>query len=241
MRNLIKWLLRLLALAAIRKYNTKLVYIYGWDWSEVLRESLYHSLKLKANVRRNLAWISWDLGLPLFILGYDYEPAQSKLKLLGVIFKATFKLLTPSRFENYLLISLHAKSIQTLEYWLSLPARCLILLPEKNFNTGAMSLHREKGGLEALVDLHKSEIIDMSHLAAPTAQVKLDIHAAKIDMGVFGQLQNRLRGLIRHLITSSKQLPVSDLSEDEIDRSIQQLDWEEYILRRIRANLSKDN
>jgi|GEM_PF-6168424 len=117
MRKLLQRLLRKLAVWALHKNSTELVVFYGWDWVELLREGMYEVVHSSLNARRNTRWLKWDFALPLFLLGYHYDPTSSKFHILLLAFKAFFRLLFSKKYPDILIVSMVAVKPATAVFW----------------------------------------------------------------------------------------------------------------------------
>jgi hypothetical protein len=231
LRSTIRSLLAWLAARSLRKYNTKLILVYGWDWTEVVREGLYNLLSDNVNVRRNTGWIKWDLGLPLFVLGYDYSPNLTKWQLLRIVVLAALKLLRPRRFSQYLVVSAYAKSPQTLDYWLALgEVELLVVLPERQGQRPLL-------GTDGLVAANVHQSLDLTHLSMPIAQIQ----ASRKQVALFGtgtsELQSHLLGLLAKINLEYLQKQGFKFKDSDLESAVLKIDWQGYVLSRIRANL----
>lgn len=230
MRKFLASALLALSRRTLRKHNTKLIILYGWDWTEVLRESVYDLLSEDVNIRRNSAWIRWDLGLPLFVMGYDYSPQQSKLRLCWHVFKACLRNLWPRQHKHILVVSLYAKNASTLDYWLALSEiEAIVLLPER------IELPNKSESLTKIIrdqtEAKKIKLLDLSANTAP----KMIAGIEKLN-----PLQLKLFSLLSQV--NDKVLNTNGFSYDTSDLmyAILKVDWQNYILSRIKTNLIAD-
>lgn len=230
MRSIIRLILKNLAQKSLTKYNSKLVLIYGWDWSEGLREGLYNLLKKKESVRRNTDWIRWDMGLPLFILGHDYNKELSRFKLTYIIIKSTLKLLIPSRYKNnYLVVSLHAKNFDTLNYWFSFePLKNIILLPLKEYDQSLVY------NIEKLLPTEdENSLVDL----------RPEVFIKELNPPPNPFLKNKLSLKLKQLlweINENRQVFDYRYTDDDIDEAVIKIDWEKYLLQRLKNNLLQE-
>jgi hypothetical protein len=220
MRDLLKKYFAYLANKAIQKNNSEVFLIYGWDWSEGVREAMYNAIDDYIPTRRNTSWIRWDLGLPLAILGYDYNKEQHPLKLILIAIRANLALLfSKSLPKEVLLVSLHAKNKSTFDYWVSsisvdtliiLPYRSKILINNKDIQDSGINL------------------VDLSSYSG-VKNVKNDVfieNTAQLMIKLFDQLQ------------ADKLLPIEEeIEEDNIEAAVEKIDLQRFYLDRLKANL----
>lgn len=222
-----------LANISIRKYNTSIIVIYGWDWSEGLREATYNLLYTHSNLRRNTRWIDWDMGLPLFVLGYPYSRGTSRLRISYYIIKACLNLLRPVKYKNnYIIVSLHAKSQVTLDYWRQLSGvKCLIILPVRP--EGELNLNNY-----IPIASDSLTIVDLQGQKLPTA-----VDNNLLNNGSYLRLNPFQKQLTNYLAkvqaTFLRKLEFDFRVEDLVDAVIK-IDWSSFFLERVRTNLKKE-
>lgn len=222
LRRLLKKQLLFLALKSLKKYQTKVVIIYGWDWVEGLREEMYQLLSPRVNTRRNYDWIRWDLGLPLFILGYDQNPNQSKLKLILNSWKAFLSIIfKPQRYRNYLIISLNAKQEKTLNYWLPLIKKAeVVILPVKEGQESQLTLLKSEVNAQQLVDVRQN--------LQENIQVKKSENIESVMLTVLSETAKKLPILVNW-----------KFNQTEIQEAVMKVDWQRFLWERIKLNLQK--
>ncbi len=230
MRNTIRSFLKLLAQRSLSKYNTNLVLIYGWDWSEGLREGLYNLIKNKEKARRNTDWIKWDMGLSLFILGHEYDKQLSKFKLILIIIKSALKLLVPSNYKNnYLIVSLHAKNFDTLNYWFSFELlKNIILLPLKEYD------QRLVYNIEKLLPIDDEGLL---------VDLRPDVFVKELNPPPNPFLKDKLSLKLKQLlweINENHTVFSYKFTDDEINEAVVKIDWEKYLLKRLKNNLLQE-
>ncbi|MFW5702829.1 MAG: hypothetical protein ACOCXP_02580 [Candidatus Dojkabacteria bacterium] len=162
MKGILRKIYRKLVLSlsnwSIRKYGSRIIVVYGWDFSEPVRETLYSLLETQENIRRNTKRIDWDMGLSLFILGVDYEKKTWRAKVITNLLKSIALLIKPTDYQgNVLLVNLHAKNYDTLRFWLdSEGIEQVILLPTReNITDYKIDLVKEHVNEDLILDLHK--------------------------------------------------------------------------------------
>jgi len=228
-RNYIKKILARLAIRALRKYQTKLIVIYGWDFAEGLREGIYNLLDLKVNVRRNTEPITWDLGFPLAILGQNYSSNLSNLKLLIIIAKSYLRLLIAKKNSSYTIINLHAKTVETLKYWFSIEdIALLIIVPLKTTNIVSENLELSIGKKILKLDLRPEILINPGP-------------STKYNFPHLNSLQQQIANLVITLDKRIELIHGHKFNEDEIYQAITKIDWEKYLLAKIKNNLKEEN
>lgn len=230
LRQVYKYALLKLANATIRKYNTRIIIVYGWDWSEGVREGLYNLMKNNASVRRNTHWIEWDMGLPLFVLGYPYGKNISAFQISASILKACVNIFRPIKYkDNFLVVSLYARSEKTLEYWLELEGiDCLLILPVRPEHADSLKkLQDFSDNMSCLLDLSSEKTM----IASKTAQKEF-IRLNLFQRQLAGFLESVSREYFKHL--------AFDIRKEDIVDAVIKIDWSNFFLDRVRLNLQKE-
>jgi hypothetical protein len=181
----------------------------------------------KVNVRRNTQWIEWDMGYPLFILGLPYDPDISRLRIFLYIFKAFLGLAKPKRMKsNYLIISLHAKSETTLQYWDKIQGvDQLIKLP--------LNQERSKIPIKSLEKMSKNyQVLDLINSRKSCKSIDSSLFTNKLQqkLVVFLCLINK-----QYLKKQGFRFSASDLVD-----AVAKIDWDSYFVQRIQSNLMKE-
>lgn len=117
-RKILKIILGLLSRWAIRKHQIEVIVVAGYSGSEVVREGIYQILKEKFVVRRNTAQISWDMSIPLAVLGYK-DRRYSSLEWFGVITRAIGTLVVRRGNPHTLVLNANCKFDETAKFWSS--------------------------------------------------------------------------------------------------------------------------
>ena len=203
--------LKFLSKKSLRRYETKLIVLYGWDWTELLGDALHNivSENWDLNSRRNKDWLKWDLGLPLFILGEDFRPGINRLMMVLRSFKWFLYLyfVAPRNYSNVLIVSAYANKQSTLDYWLEfIPREKLYLFPPK----GNSNLEIDR----SLVDLDLSEYINPN---LPINHMLLDL------LEVITQDLAKTFG--------------KTVTKEQMEEALLKGEWEERFIHRVKQNL----
>lgn len=215
---------------AVRKYDTTIILVYGWDWTEGMREGIYNLLKPRANVRRNTSFINWDLGLPLFVLGQQYTKEEARKQLFKLWLRSFIGLAKPRKYKNYLVVSLSAKNINTSNYWLKLNnIRSVIVLPNTK--------DREDTSKFFLDNLPKGiDVCDLREISTTIPPADL---AKSLDVNglfKFNQIQLQLLYLVKQFADSYSE----KFNNEELLVAVSKIDWQANLLQRIKRNISSD-
>ncbi len=234
MRNIFRKIALKLSVWSLDKYQTVLIVVYGWDWIEGVREVTYNLLSDKASVRRNPKWIRWDLGLPLFLLGYGYQKNQSIISIalkLGVSF---IKLLLPSGYKgNYIVVSLSATNPSTIQYWRPILEKAVVFnLPAKVEN---VNLEHELAAKDFVRYIDLTRIAENQDSAARQG-VKVDNLDDKLD----GFFYKKLGRLIAHINSSYIEEKKLGFSEEDLVNAVLKVDLREVLISRLKSNIRKE-
>jgi hypothetical protein len=216
----------------IHKYNTRIIVIYGWDWSEGLRESTYNLVSKKAMVRRNTDWIDWDMGMPLFIMGFPYSSKISRLRIFYYLSSSLGHIYYPSGLKrNYLIVSLHARTLNTVRYWGKIHGIEKVIVLPINEKLSEVKVSDLKGifSEERIIDLTKTKLASKSDNSKDS---KLPWQLNFIQIKLLGYLQELDKVYFRKKSWG--------FSEDELSEAVVKIDWEKYFLERVEHNLFKD-
>lgn len=115
-RLILKQILGLLSRWAIRKHDIELVVVTGYFGTELVREGIYEVLKKRFQVRRNTDQISWDMALPLSVLGYA-DRRRNIFEWLWLIFRASVYLLFGPKNQHILVLNANCTFRQTAKFW----------------------------------------------------------------------------------------------------------------------------
>ncbi len=116
MKSLLQKILKVLARAALKKYNPEIIGITGSVGKTGAKEAIYTVLSAKFRVRKNIKNYNNEIGLPLTIIGVE-SPSNSILGWLGVFLK-TLKLLwkTDDNYPKILILEMAADQPGDLDY-----------------------------------------------------------------------------------------------------------------------------
>ena len=218
-RNFNKYIFLKLANATVRKHKLRIILIFGWDWSEVLRESLYNLFHQKENVRRNTDWIRWDIGLPLFITGQNYLRNYPRWKLIPIVLRVIVSLTLKTSYQHLLICSTYARNMNTLRYWQKVSGIDLVLVtPIKS------------------EDKQISEFLFSKGNSWQDIRVSVEDDWVSKDKVLREVLKEKLVYINDNYL---KEFPY-DFTEEDIDEAILKVDWENYFFRRVRSRLLAD-
>jgi hypothetical protein len=168
-------------------------------------------------------------------LGQPYDKELSKFQLNISIIKSLLYLFKPNKYKNnYLVISIHAKSKDTLAYWLSLQnIDSAILLPSK-------SVGNEENSEVKLAD---EVVIEMLHSAEHFVDLRDAARTGKLDQLTENKTPyiNNIQTRLLYLLEQIEKHYISNTGmefdgEDMVD-AVVKVDWESLFLKRISNNL----
>lgn len=127
-RYVLKNILWLLSRAAIYKHDMKIIVVAGFYGTEIVREGLYQILSTKYTTRRNVNMITWDMSIPLAVLGYK-DKRRSFFEWIGLFFKIIGTLLFAHKNPHILILSANCTFPETAKFWAEiLKPDCLVIL-----------------------------------------------------------------------------------------------------------------
>lgn len=124
MRRILKHVLGLLCKLSVKKHQSDIILVTGWTGSGLVREMIYHSLKGKYNIRRNINEVWWDLSVPLCVLGYE-DKRRNLLQWMGLIIKASYAIIVKNKYDHKIIINLDTANKETADFW------SMYLMPSK--------------------------------------------------------------------------------------------------------------
>ncbi|MBU1177414.1 hypothetical protein KKH96_03150, partial [Patescibacteria group bacterium] len=83
MRNILQYILKVLAIITIWRYKPIIVGVTGSVGKTSTKEAIYSILKDKFKTRRNIKNYNNEIGAPLTVLGSDISPETTFSGLLG--------------------------------------------------------------------------------------------------------------------------------------------------------------
>ena len=117
-RKILKVILSLLSKWAISKHHIEVIVVAGFSGSEVVKEGIYQILKEKFIVRRNTEQISWDMSIPLAVLGYK-DKRRNIFEWVSLIIRATGVLLFNRSNPHTLVLNANCTFGDTAKFWSS--------------------------------------------------------------------------------------------------------------------------
>ncbi|MBN1332002.1 hypothetical protein JW978_03905 [Candidatus Dojkabacteria bacterium] len=117
-RKILKIILSSLSKWAIHKHKMEVIVVAGFSGSEVVKEGIYHILKEKFIVRRNTEPVTWDMSIPLSVLGYK-DKKRNFFEWLGLIVRVNLVLLFGRINPHILVLSANCKFSDTAKFWSS--------------------------------------------------------------------------------------------------------------------------
>lgn len=116
LRNSLKLILSFLSKWAISKHEIELVVVVGFSGTEIVKEGVYRLLSERYNTRRNTKRISWDLGLPLSILGYE-DKRRNVFAWILMILKSILYLAFGPKNKHILVLGANSSIKETARFW----------------------------------------------------------------------------------------------------------------------------
>ena len=157
-RKILKIILSFLSRWAIRKHKIEVIVVAGFTGSEVTKEGIYQILKEKFVVRRNTAQISWDMSLPLAVLGYKDEKRNS-IEWLGLIGRAIVTLIFGRNNPHTLVLNANCKYEETARFWSSfLTPNYFIALSSPDESKIVRNIFKKLKGKKSVVIYDNSKI-----------------------------------------------------------------------------------
>lgn len=159
-RKILKKHLTFLSKKVVKKHNIEIILITGWVGSGIVRELVYDILSKKYRVRRLTKKLNWDLGLPLFILGYNNKK-RNFLNWLKIIIKANFNLLFKPQYPHKLIVDLDTSVYDIGKFWLQSIRPNIVNLLKQNPKSQLLKLFQNMEGSEKIHYLYdpSSEVI----------------------------------------------------------------------------------
>ncbi|MBD3280175.1 hypothetical protein GF389_01460 [Candidatus Dojkabacteria bacterium] len=117
-RKILKQMLSQLSRWAIAKHKIEVIVVAGFTGSEVVREGIYQILKEKFIIRRNIERISWDMSIPLAVLGYE-DKRRNLLEWILLIVRAFGAIISNRPNPHTLVLSANCKFSDTAKFWSS--------------------------------------------------------------------------------------------------------------------------
>ncbi len=119
MRNILQYILKILAKMILWRYKPEVVAVTGSVGKSGVKEAIYSVLKKKFRVRRNIKNYNNEIGVPLTVLGQDISPPTNILGLFGwlVIFiKAAFTFIWSPNYPQILVLEMGISKPGDMKY-----------------------------------------------------------------------------------------------------------------------------
>lgn len=117
MKNLLKYILRILSKLILRKYKPEIIAITGSVGKTSAKEAIGQILSKKFRVRRTSGNLNNEIGVPLTIIGFKESPNKSFFGWLNVFRRAIYILIFRyKKYPNKLIIEMGADHPGNIEY-----------------------------------------------------------------------------------------------------------------------------
>ncbi len=117
MKNLLKYILRILSKLILRKYKPEIIAITGSVGKTSAKEAIGQILTKKFRVRRTSGNLNNEIGVPLTIIGFKESPNKSFFGWLNVFRRAIYILIFRyKKYPNKLIIEMGADHPGDIEY-----------------------------------------------------------------------------------------------------------------------------
>ncbi len=141
----------------IEKHHPRIIAVVGNGQTSIARELIYHVLKSKFAVRRNLESPESEFSVPLTIIGHASYPS-SAIEWVSVIIKSIYNLNKIKPYEHFLVLEINFNDNELLQDWLKITA------PEVLFIVGSMSFDYSSLPTKKVV---KIAMVDSTDVLAP--------------------------------------------------------------------------
>lgn len=122
MRNILQYILKVLAIITIWRYKPIIVGVTGSVGKTSTKEAIYSILKDKFKTRRNIKNYNNEIGAPLTVLGSDISPETTFSGLLGwfrIFSKALLGIIYQRNYPEILVLELGVSKPGDMEYLMS--------------------------------------------------------------------------------------------------------------------------
>jgi hypothetical protein len=146
LRQPYKKLLAKLTEKTIEKHQPSVIAVMGDGQTAIAREIVYHLLKQKYPVRRNLESPEAEFNIPLTVLGYPKYP-YTIFEWLEVLIKNYFNLKRIGPYRHFLVLELNFVDSKILDFWLK------VLKPETALIVGNVPLDYSEYEIKKVVKI----------------------------------------------------------------------------------------
>ena len=134
----------------ISKHHAEVILISGWTGTSISRELVYHFLKDKYNVRRNVKKVWWDLSIPLIILGYE-DKKRNFLEWVVLIIRAFFSITFKPSYPHKIIIDLDTSLEEIASFWLDFVNPNIVLLLREKPESKIVEVFLNRKGSEKII------------------------------------------------------------------------------------------
>lgn len=139
MRNILQYILKILAKIILWRYNPEVVAVTGSVGKTCTKEAIYHVLKKQFRVRRNIKNYNNEIGVPLTILGQDIAPETKIIFLFSwliIFIKAFLTIIWQKDYPEILILEMGISHPGDMKYLISfVPVKIGVIIAIGEFPT----------------------------------------------------------------------------------------------------------
>ena len=122
MRNILQYILKILAIITIWRYRPLIIGVTGSVGKTGAKEAIYSVLNERFNIRRNIKNYNNEIGAPLTVLGSDVSPETTFGGLLGwlkIFSKSLINIIYQRNYPEILVLELGVSKSDDMKYLMS--------------------------------------------------------------------------------------------------------------------------